>query len=140
VDHHVIVCGFGRVGQHTVMMLSAENILCMAIELDQRLVRDGRAAGKPVSYGDAGSLELLHACGLARASALVISTIDLNTTLKILSRVRQAYPNLPIVVRTRKEIDLYRLYQAGATEVVADTFGSDQMFTQEMIRRFKLRR
>jgi len=140
LDRHVIVCGFGRVGQHTVNMLTEEQIPCMAIELDQQLVREGREAGKPVSYGDGGSLELLHACGLARASALVVSTIDLNTTLKILARVRQGYPNLPIMVRTRKEVDLYQLYQAGATEVVADTFGIDQMLTAEMIRRYKLSR
>ena len=138
LDHHVIICGFGRVGEHTVNMLVNEQIPCMAIELDQQLVREGAASGQPVSYGDAASLELLHACGLARASALVISTIDFHTSMKILSRVRAIYPQLPIMVRTRKEIHLYQFYQAGATEVVADTFGSDQMITSEMIRRYRL--
>ena len=138
LERHVIVCGFGRVGQHTINMLTVLNIPCMAIELDQQLVREGATRGEPVSYGDGASLELLHACGLARASALVVSTIDFNTTMKIISRVRLSYPKLPIIVRTRKEVDLYRLYQAGASEVVADTYGSDQMLMPEVISRYHL--
>lgn len=136
--HHVIICGFGRVGQHTVSMLEEADTACMAIELDPQIVRAGVEDGHTVSYGDGGSLELLHACGLSRASALVVSVVDFNTTMKILTRVRNLYPELPIIVRTRKEIHLYQLYQAGATEVVADHFGSDQLLTPEMLRRYKL--
>jgi len=138
LNRHVIVCGFGRVGQHTVNFLSEQHIPCMAIELDQQLVREGVRQSKPVSYGDGASLELLHACCLERASALVVSTIDFNTTIKILTRVRRAHPRLPVIVLTRKEGHLYQLYQAGASEVVADTFGIDQMVTAEIIRRYQL--
>ncbi|GAV20112.1 monovalent cation:H+ antiporter-2, CPA2 family [Mariprofundus micogutta] len=138
LNHHVIVCGFGRVGQHSVDYLSEHHIPCMAIDLDSELVQKGMAEKQPVSYGDAGSLELLHACGLGRASALVVSMIDFNTVTKIISRVRAVYPEIPIFVRTRKEIHLYQLYQAGATEVVADTFGSDQMLNSDMLKRYHL--
>ncbi|ATX83059.1 Kef-type potassium/proton antiporter, CPA2 family [Mariprofundus ferrinatatus] len=136
--HHVIVCGFGRVGQHSASMLDETKVAYMAIDLDSGKVQEGMAQKRPVSYGDAGSLELLHACGLKQASALLITIIDFNTAMKIISRVRPLYPDLPIIVRTRKEMHLYQLYQAGASEVVADTFGSDQMLTREMLRRFKL--
>ncbi|EAU53918.1 cation:proton antiporter [Mariprofundus ferrooxydans] len=138
LNRHVIVCGFGRVGQHTLNLLLQHRVPCMAIELEPVMVRQGTADGKPVSFGDAGSLELLHACGLSRASALVISMIDFNTAMKIISRVRAVEPDLPIIVRTRKEMHLFQFYQAGATEVVADTFGSDQMITAETLARFGL--
>jgi len=139
LNNHVIICGYGRVGQHTAKMLREKHIRYMAIDLDLELVGEGASREPSVSYGDAGSLELLHACGLARASALVVSMIDFNTTMKIISRVRVLYRDLPIIVRTRKEMHLYQLYQAGATEVVADTFGSDQMLTDEMLSRFRLK-
>jgi len=138
LNRHVIICGYGRVGQHTLNMLQQEGIPCMAIELEQVMVRQGMAEGKPVSYGDAASLELLHACGLTRAAALVISMIDFDTAMKIIARIRSVDAGLPIIVRTRKEMHLYQFYQAGATEVVADTFGSDQLITAEMIRRYGL--
>jgi len=135
LNHHVIVCGYGRIGRHSIGFLSEQGIPCMAIDLDPEQVERGMAAKHPVSYGDAGSLSLLRACGLKRASALVISTIDFNTTMKIIARVRSVDSELPIIVRTRKEMHLYQLYQAGATEVVADTFGSDQMITPELLDR-----
>jgi len=135
LDHHVIVCGYGRIGRHSIELLTEHHIPCMAIELNPQQVQRGMSAKHPVSYGDAASLALLRACGLKRASALVISTIDFNTAMKIIAGVRSVDNKLPIIVRTRKEMHLYQLYQAGATEVVADTFGSDQMITTEMLRR-----
>ncbi len=139
LNHHVIVCGYGRVGQHSIGFLSQEGIPCIAIDLDPDQVQRGMAAKHQVFYGDAGSLSLLRECGLKCASALVISTIDFNTTMKIIDRVRSVDNELPIIVRTRKEIHLYQLYQAGATEVIADTFGSDQMITAEMLDRLGVR-
>lgn len=136
LDHHVIVCGYGRVGQHSLDVLLQEGVPCIAIELEPELVTHGISQGKPVSYGDAGSLELLYACGIGRAAALVVSMIDFNTALKIITRIRSVDRQLPIIVRTRKEIHLYQFYQAGATEVVADIFGSDQMITADMIARY----
>jgi len=136
LNRHVIVCGYGRVGQPALNLLLEQKVACMAIDLDPERVQKGMNGGQPVSYGDAVSLELLHACGLSRASALVVSMIDFNTTIKIISRVRAVYAELPIFVRTRKEIQLYQLYQAGATEVVADTYGSDTMITTEMLARY----
>ncbi len=134
LQHHIIVCGYGRIGRHTLKLLHEHHLPCLAIELDPEKVRQGVADGAPVSYGDAGSLELLRACGLSRAAALVISPIDFNTTMKIIRRVRAVETDIPIIVRTRKEIHLYQFYQAGATEVVADTFGSDHMLTAELLQ------
>ncbi len=139
LNHHVIVCGYGRVGRHTVTFLIEHGIACMAIDLESEQVHQGMAANQPVSYGDAGSLSLLRACGLQRASALVLSMTDFNTAMKIIDQVRTVDNELPIIVRTRKEMHLYQLYQAGATEVVADTFGSDQMLTVEMLQRLGVR-
>jgi len=139
LNHHVIVCGYGRVGRHTIGFLIGQRIPCMAIDLDPEQVQCGMDAKHPVSYGDAGSLSLLRACGLVRASALVISMIDFNTAMKIITRVRSVDRKLPIIVRTRKEMHLYQLYQAGATEVIADTFGSDQMITAETLSRSGIR-
>jgi len=134
LDRHVLVCGHGPVGQRALELLQAEHIPAMAIELDPDIVHHAKQAGRPVAYGDAASLEMLQACGLSRAAAVVVSMIDFNTALKIIRRIRSVDADIPILARTRKELHLYQLYQAGATEVVADTFGSDQMLTRDMLR------
>jgi len=138
LEHHVIVCGYGRLGQHSLQMLERMGVPCMAIDLEPEQVQAGVAAAQRVSYGDAGSLELLKACGLERAAALVITMVDFNTAIKVINRVRSVNAELPVIVRTRKEMHLYQFYQAGATEVVADTFGSDQMLDEEMLSRYGL--
>ncbi|MDQ6970451.1 MAG: cation:proton antiporter [Mariprofundus sp.] len=140
LSQHVIVCGYGRVGRHTMTLLSDQNIPSMAIDLEPECVLLGEQRQQSVSFGDASSLELLHACALSRASALVVSMIDFNTSMKIIEQVRAEDAALPIIVRTRKEIDLFRLYQAGATEVVADSFGSDQMISIELLQRLGLQK
>jgi len=132
LNQHIIVCGYGRVGRHVMQLLCNQRIPCMAIDLE---LEHMQRVDQSVSYGDASNLELLRACGLWRASALVISMIDFNTSMKIIERVRAVDHQIPIIVRTRKEIHLFRFYQAGATEVIADGFGSDQMITVEILER-----
>ncbi|RMG91332.1 MAG: potassium transporter [Zetaproteobacteria bacterium] len=138
LSHHVIVCGYGRIGHHTVEFLRSHHVPCLAIELDLDKVRQGKNQGRPVSYGDAASLELLRACGLERAAAVIITMIDFATVMKILKRIRSMDRDIPVVVRTRKEIHLYQLYQAGASEVIADTFGNHFMLTEEVLKRWRL--
>ncbi len=138
LNHHVIICGFGRVGQNAMQLLADEGVQCLAIDLDQERVKLAAASKQPVYYGDASSLELLNACGLPRAAAVVVSMVDFNTARKILHRVRSVDITLPVIVRARKEIHLFQLYQAEASDVVADTFDTSQMLSREMLRRFNI--
>ncbi len=140
LNHHVIICGFGRVGQHAMQLLNDEGIHSIAIDLDQERIKQANDSKKPVYYGDAASLELLNACGLARASAVLVSMVDFNTSIKILQRVRSVDAELPVIVRARKEIHLFQLYQAEASDVVTDTFDTSQMLSKEMLSRYNIHR
>ncbi|MGH6609701.1 MAG: monovalent cation:proton antiporter-2 (CPA2) family protein, partial [Burkholderiaceae bacterium] len=120
VDKHVVICGFGRSGQHLAKMLEQENISFVALELDPDLVREAAAAGESVVYGDAARREALVAAGIARASALVITYADTPSALKVLHHVHELKPTLAVIVRTQDDHDLDRLMRAGATEVVPE--------------------
>jgi CPA2 family monovalent cation:H+ antiporter-2 len=73
---HVIICGFGRCGQNLARMLEREGIPYMALDLDPDRVRQAAAAGDSVVYGDATRLQALMAAGLVRASAVVVTYLD----------------------------------------------------------------
>ena len=120
VDKHVVICGFGRSGQHLAKMLEQEDIAFVALDLDPDLVREAGAAGGSVVYGDAGRREALVAAGIARASALVITYADTHSALKVLNHVHELKPTLSVIVRTQDDHDLERLTRAGATEVVPE--------------------
>jgi len=130
---HVIVCGYGRIGQNIARLLDKEGFGHIALDLDPVRVRDARAAGERVFYGDSTHQEMLEAAGLSRARALVVSFDDVHATLKILPQVRRLHPNVPILVRARDDSDLERLQRAGATEVVPETLEASLMLASHLL-------
>lgn len=120
IDKHVVICGFGRSGQHLAKMLEQENIAFVALDLDADLVREAAAAGESVVYGDAARREALVAAGITRASALVVTYADTHSALKVLQHAHELAPTLAVIVRTQDDHDLERLTRAGATEVVPE--------------------
>ncbi len=119
-DKHVVICGFGRSGQHLGKMLDQEGIPFVALDVDADLVREAAAAGESVVYGDAARREALVAAGITRASALVITYADTHSALKVLHHTHELKPTLAVIVRTHDDHDLERLTRAGATEVVPE--------------------
>jgi len=126
-DRHVVICGFGRSGQHLARMLEQENIGYIALDLDPDRVREAAAAGNSVVYGDAARRETLASAGLARAAALVVSYNDVHSALRVIHFAHELRPQLPIIVRTQDDADLERLLRAGATEVVPEVLEGSLM-------------
>ncbi len=135
---HVIICGFGRVGQNIARFLEDEGLRFVATELDPVLVQNAIKAKEPVVYGDAANIEILKAAGLECAVALVISMNDDATALKILHRVRKFDDKIPILVRTRDDTNLDRLQEAGATEVVPETMEASLMLSSLLLMMLKV--
>ncbi|MBS7808626.1 monovalent cation:proton antiporter family protein [Variovorax sp. PCZ-1] len=132
-DKHVIICGYGRCGQNLARMLEREGIQYMALDLDPDRVRQAAAAGDSVVFGDAARLQALMAAGLARASAVVITYLDVPSTLKVLANTRGHAPQVPVIVRTQDDHDLDKLTAAGATEVVPESIEGSLMLASHAL-------
>ena len=130
---HVIICGYGRCGQNLARMLEKENIPYMALDLDPDRVRQAAAAGDSVVFGDAGRLQALMAAGLARASAVVVTYLDVPAATKVLGHTQSHAPQVPVIVRTRDDLDLEKLQQAGATEVVPEALEGSLMLASHAL-------
>jgi monovalent cation:H+ antiporter-2, CPA2 family len=127
VRQHVIICGYGRCGQNLARILERENIPYMALDLDPDRVRHAAAAGDSVVFGDATRLQALMAAGLARASAVVVTYMDVPAAKKVLGHIQSHAPQVPVVVRTKDDHELEDLQQAGATEVVPEAIEGSLM-------------
>ncbi|MDO8790042.1 MAG: cation:proton antiporter [Sulfuritalea sp.] len=132
-NRHVIICGYGRCGQNLAKMLEGEGIPYMALDLDPDRVRQAAAAGDSVVFGDAARLQALIASGLARASAVVITYLDVAGALKVLSHTRAHAPQVPVIVRTQDDLSLEVLQAAGATEVVPETIEGSLMLASHAL-------
>lgn len=127
VSDHVIICGYGRIGQGVARLLEAEKIPFVALDLNPELTRKAHAAGENIFYADATERDILVDAGIERARLLVITQEDLPSTLTILHLAHVLRHALPVMVRTRDEQHTAQLRQAGATEIVAETLEASLM-------------
>jgi len=132
-NRHVIICGYGRCGQNLARILEQENIPYIALDLDPDRVRQAAIAGDSVVFGDAARLQALIAAGLARASAVVITYLEIQSALKVLAHTRDHAPQVPVIVRTQDDHDLEALRKAGATEVVPEAIEGSLMLASHAL-------
>ncbi|MFN2377531.1 MAG: cation:proton antiporter [Candidatus Binatia bacterium] len=130
---HVIICGYGRIGQSVGHLLEEEKIPFLALDLDSARVREAHTAGEPVFYGDATERDILEALGLDRARLVVISHDDVAASLKVLQHLRTVRPELPVMVRTRDETHVAELEAAGALEVVPEVLEAGLMIASHAL-------
>jgi len=133
VAGHVILTGYGRVGQNLARFLDEEGFAYVALDLDPKRVREAHAGGDPVYFGDARQTSVLEAAGIARARALVVTYSDVDTALVIIASVRRLRQDLPILVRTRDDSHLDELLQAGADEIIPETLEASLMVASHLL-------
>ncbi len=121
IEGHVVIAGFGRVGQAMARVLDSERLSYVALDLDAEHVARARAELLPVFYGDASRLDMLRRAHLATARALVVTMDSAQAAEHIVRAVREFAPELPIYARARDRAHARRLLQQGATEVAPET-------------------
>ena len=138
LDQHVIICGYGRIGQNLGRLLDHEGFPYVALDLDPGVVREAHEAGEPVHYGDASRAEILDAAGLDRASVVVLSFDEHGAVMKMLQRLKKTRPELPVLVRTRHDAHLDELEAAGATEVMPEAIEASLMMGGQLLLLLKV--
>lgn len=120
-DSAVLVVGFGRVGRLVGELLAEHDQRFIALDADPASVRSGRAEGFEVYFGDAARPEMLNACGLESARALIV-TMDSPTKVdEVVKAARALRPDLILIARARDDRHAARLYALGVTDAVPET-------------------
>lgn len=137
-SNHVIVAGYGRIGQIVGHLLEKENVSYIALDMDAGRVREARLGGEPVYYGDSSDPTVLESVGLMHAKLVLICHDDLPSTLKTLKLIRLIRPDMPVLVRTRDEMHVEQLQKSGATEVIPETFEAGLMLGSHAMLALKM--
>jgi len=112
---HVILCGWGRVGNAIAAHLQASQ--SEVVVIDGSAERIASIDG-PSVLGDATDEEVLHAAGIDRARVLVTALNTDADNLYVTLTARSMRPDLFIVSRTASAAAVPKLLQAGADRVV----------------------
>jgi CPA2 family monovalent cation:H+ antiporter-2 len=118
---HVIIAGYGRVGQLVGRVLAARHLPLVVVEPDARQVVRQRRRGVPVIFGDASRPALLRRLHLERAAAVVLTMDDPEPARHAVAAIRALAPEVPILARVRDERHALELLHAGVQGVIPDT-------------------
>jgi len=117
---HVMILGFGRVGQFIAQMLSEELIPFVALDTSAGRVQDGKGSDLPVYFGDAGSPAVLHSIGAERAACAVITLDTPGANYRSVWAMHKHFPTVKTFVRAHDIEAGIMLERAGATAVVPE--------------------
>ncbi|WP_404396741.1 cation:proton antiporter [Idiomarina loihiensis] len=135
LENQVLICGFGRVGQTMSRFLDAEGITHIAVDNDPMRVQEAVAGGARVYFGDSARKDILRAVGAESVDLIIISFADDLRALEVLKELRQLNPDAYIIVRSRDDIRLTQLQEAGASQVVPDTLEASLMLISHVLSR-----
>ncbi len=120
-DGHVVICGFGRVGQQAARVLEANGTPWLAIDLASATIEQARSAGLPVFYGDCGRSEILRALDAELAALVLVTLDDAAAAERTLLALRQVAPGVRVIARASDDVQARLLRAHGVLRAVPET-------------------
>jgi CPA2 family monovalent cation:H+ antiporter-2 len=122
IKDHVVILGYGRVGQTVGKLLTAESISYVAIDGNAAIASTGKKNNLPVYFGDGSRREILTAMGVLRARAVIVTVNHYESAENMVRAIRALTKDVPIVARTVDLKQLHKLEVAGVNVAVSEMF------------------
>lgn len=121
---HVIIVGFGRMGQLLAEILNTQGVRYVAIDIDMHQSTRKHPLGEPVYFGDVSRPELLHRVHASKSAAIVLTMDHAEATLHATRAIRREFAHIPLLARAHDEDHAFALQEAGATQVMPETLAA----------------
>jgi len=119
---HMIIIGYGINGRNVSKAAKVSGIPYVILEINPETVREEKADGQPIFYGDATQGAILEHANVSVAKVVVIAIPDASATRRITAKVRELSPKAHIIARTRYVSEVHPLYKMGADEVIPEEY------------------
>jgi monovalent cation:proton antiporter-2 (CPA2) family protein len=120
----IIVAGFGRSGQVIARILRMRGYDLTLIDNSPTRIRMAARIGDKVFFGDGSRLDVLSMAGAGEAKAIFLCINDRAGASKAVSRLRERFPGTPVLAMTYDRFSEIEMREAGADEVIRETFES----------------
>ncbi|MBB5987356.1 YbaL family putative K(+) efflux transporter [Sphingobium lignivorans] len=115
---HILLIGYGRVGQLLASQLKARDEPLTVIESDEEKARAAEQEGHVTIYGNGIDSRILLAGGVDRASALLIAIPEGFDAGVIAEKARNLKPGIRIIARAHSDAEVEHLTRLGVGDVV----------------------
>lgn len=132
---HVIIAGFGRMGQIISQVLQNSGVDVIAIDNDATHIRNAERFGFKVYFGDASRLDILLTAGAADARAVMLCMDDPEAVNHAVMRLRDSCPNAPILVAAHDRMHEIALQPLDPDVIVRETLESSLLLAREALAR-----
>lgn len=130
LSDHVILAGYGRVGQSVARLLAMEEAEVLALDREPDKIRLARKAGLHAYVGDAARAEFLQAASIQRAAMLIVTVDDADRAEAMVRAALAIRPDLTVIARAHDGNHMARLTTAGAGHVVPEAIESGLQMVQ----------
>eukprot|EP00873_Tetraselmis_striata_P045483 jgi/Tetstr1/465747/TSEL_010372.t1 len=138
LNGHVIIAGFGRVGQVIAQVFSERLIPFVALDVRSDRVQAGRALDMPVFFGDAGSPAVLHSVRAEKAACVVVALDTPGANYRTVWAVTKNFPDVKTYVRAHDVDHGINLEKAGAFAVVPEILEPSLQLAAAVLRELKM--
>ncbi len=121
-NDHLVIIGYGINGKNVAKAARFANIPYVILELNPDTVRDERAKGEPIYFGDATQEPILTHINIQLARVVVVAISDPEATKRIIVSIRGISQKPHIIIRTRFIQEMADNYSLGANEVIPEEF------------------
>jgi monovalent cation:H+ antiporter-2, CPA2 family len=133
LKQHIVLCGFGYVGQQIAKLLREANVPYNALDLDASCVNQAALAGEPIYYGDAANRDILLSVGLLRATAVVICLDDAQAASDIFDVMKKESPKTPVIVRAKNTVAKQPFHDSMIARVVDEGIELGLLLGKELL-------
>jgi CPA2 family monovalent cation:H+ antiporter-2 len=140
LTQHVVIAGFGRVGRELADALERRGFKYAVIDYNPHVVEEAKRRNIPAVYGDAANEAVLAHVNLPKARVLAITLPEPAVAEVAIRNARRINSRLDIIVRAHSVLELQRMRQTGATEVVHPEFEAGLEFIRHTLHRFGVSR
>ncbi|MEO6509139.1 MAG: cation:proton antiporter, partial [Patescibacteria group bacterium] len=118
IKNHIIICGYGRVGQHIGQALMNADIPFVAIDFNFHNIQKARKQGINVIYGDSTDRDILDYAEIETAVALISVVPDKFSQEAIILNAKKLNPKITVISRVHTHMHQQRMRDLGADVVV----------------------
>ncbi|MGB0561694.1 MAG: potassium channel family protein [Spirulinaceae cyanobacterium] len=119
LNHHYILCGYGRTGHQIALEFAAEQIPFVIVDKDPSAILEAKEHGFTTLQGDATLDEYLIEVGIERAVCLISALESDADNLYTVLSAKTLNPQLRAIARANNEEAVTKLRRAGADAVVS---------------------